>query len=603
MARSMSYKRPKNLKRALKQLLGYLGRHKWLLLLVFFLVTIAAVSNLLGTFAIKFVVGAALSHDIGYLALVCGVTAGSYFLGVSSTLAFSQIMVVLAQKVVYDMRKDLFAKIQDLPLRFFDTTAYGDIMSGFTNDVETVSEALNNSFAALIENTITLIGTIICIFVLSWQLSLIVMAFYAVLCVYLFFASKKSKTYFRRQQESLGQLSGLAEEHIRGMKAVKVFNHEKASIDEFERIAENLSQTSTKALSYSNSMVPMVMALSYFNYAIIAILGGILTLNGSVAIENLASYLVFVRQTSMPINRVTSQSNILLNALASSERIFGFIDNEPEIDDGEFRLVLSEEDGKKKGWWEKDGQRIPLRGKVEFKDVTFSYDGKKNVLKHLSLVASPGQKIAFVGSTGAGKTTVTNLINRFYDVSEGSIEYDGIDVRKIKKDSLRNAMALVLQDTHLFTGTVAENIRFGNLGADMEKVRAAARLADADGFISRLGDGYETMISSDGANLSQGQRQLLAIARAAAADPPVLILDEATSSVDTYTEKLIEEGMDKLMENRTVFVIAHRLSTVRNADQIIVLENGEVVERGNHSQLLALKGRYYQLYTGKAELA
>lgn len=598
MARNFSYKRPKNLKKAFLQLMSYIGHHKYMLILVFFLVAVSAVANLIGTYSIKNVVAAGVDDKLEALGLTCGVVAVLYACGVASTFAYSQIMVHLAQSVVYDMRKDLYRKVQDLSLSYFDETPYGDIMSCFTNDVETVSEALNNSFASLIENAITLIGTIVCIFVLSWQLSLIVMAFYVLMFGYLFFASKRSKRYFKLQQEKLGALSGYAEEHIRGMKVVKVFNHEETSLEEFDKASDDLYRTSVKALSYSNSMVPMVMAISYFNYAIVAILGGIFTMKSLIPLENLSSYLVFVRQTSMPINRCTTQSNIILNALASSERIFALIDSSPEVDDG---TIVLEKDGDK-NYWVGENLKEELKGDVRFEHVTFGYEEGSRVLDDISLYAKPGQKIAFVGSTGAGKTTITNLINRFYDVNEGRITYDGIDVKKIKKASLRSSLGMVLQDTHLFTGTIEENIRFGNLSASFDDVVKAAKLANADSFIRRLPQGYKTILTSDGSNLSQGQRQLLAIARAAVMNPPVLILDEATASVDTYTEKLIEEGMDTLMENRTVFVIAHRLSTVRNADAIIVLEHGKIIERGTHEDLLKLKGRYYELYTGKSEL-
>ena len=603
MARVMSYKRPKNLKKAFRELLSYLGHHKWMLLLVFILVFISSMANIIGTFAIRFVVSAALSKDLSQLALTVGSVAVLYFFGIVSSLSYTQIMVYLSQRVVYEMRRDLFNRVEDLPVSFFDNTAFGDIMSCFTNDVETVSEALNNAFAAIIENFITLIGTIVCIFVLSWQLSLTVMAFYILMFTYLFFASKRSKHYFKLQQENLGKLSGFAEETIRGMKVVKVFNHEEDSLKVFDDASDALCETSYKALSYANSLVPMVMALSYFNYALVAILGGLWTLNGLMLSENLASYLVFVRQTSMPINRFTQQANIILNSLASSERIFSLINSPIEADQGEVKLTYKIENGKKVYYWDNKGELIPLKGDVRFENVVFSYVEGHPILKNISLYAKPGQKIAFVGSTGAGKTTITNLINRFYDIDSGKITYDGIDIKDISKASLRSSLGMVLQDTHLFTGTIEENIRFGNLEASFEDVVNASKLANADSFIKRLPNGYQTVLSSDGANLSQGQRQLIAIARAAIMNPQVLILDEATASVDTYTEKLIEKGMDKLMENRTVFVIAHRLSTVRNANAIIVLENGNIIERGDHEALIEQKGRYYELYTGKSELS
>ena len=605
MAKVYTYKRPKDLKQTFKKLMSYLGHHRWTLLIVAILVVISSLANLLGTFSIKIVVQYALDANVDGLLTTCIVVGLCYILGAVATLGYTQIMVYLAQKVVYEMRRDVFKNLQKLPVKYFDNTSNGDIMSVFTSDVETVSEALNNSFASTVEYFVQLVGTTICIFVLSWFLSLLVMVFYVIMAVYLVISGKKSKYYFKMQQNTLGELSGYTEEAIQGMKVIKVFNHEQESLKEFKNVSTTLSSSSYHALSFSNSMVPMVMSLSYFNYAIVAVVGGIAAMNSFLgfSIPSLASYLVFTRQTTIPINRFTQQANIILNALASAERIFALAEEKPEINEGTFTLVEKEENGKRISYWKDGDKLIKVCGDVRFNDVSFGYNKDKMILKHLSLYAKPGQKIAFVGSTGAGKTTITNLINRFYDVDEGEITFDSINIKNIEKKSLRQALGMVLQDTHLFAGTIMENIRFGKLDATREEVIAACKLANADSFIKRLPNGYDTVISSDGENLSQGQRQLLAIARAAVSNPEVLILDEATSSVDTYTEKLIQRGMDKLMENRTVFVIAHRLSTVRNADAIIVLENGEIIERGNHDELLKLKGHYYQLCTGNKELS
>ena len=419
--------------------------------------------------------------------------------------------------------------------------------------------------------------------------------------LYIRYSGKRSKTFYQKQQSHLGDLDGYIEEMVAGQKVVKVFNHEEENLRQFQEKNEALRKAGTGAQAYAATMVPAVVSISYINYAIVAALGGFMAMKGMTDVGSLASYLVFVRQAALPINQFTQQSNFLLAALAGAERVFEAMDQTPEVDEGQVRLVKET----KGGWaWQKpDGTKVPLRGDVRFDHVTFGYEDDHPILKDISLFAKPGQKIAFVGSTGAGKTTITNLINRFYDVQQGKVTYDGIDVKDIKKDDLRRSLGIVLQDTHLFAGTIADNIRFGKLDATLEEVKQAAKIANADSFIRRLPEGYDTMVTADGANLSQGQRQLLAIARAAVADPPVLILDEATSSIDTRTESLIEKGMDQLMEGRTVFVIAHRLSTVRNAAAIMVLEQGQIVERGDHEDLLAQKGEYYQLYHGMFELS
>ncbi|WP_417061497.1 ABC transporter ATP-binding protein [Enorma massiliensis] len=619
--------KPQNLIATLRELLAYMGRHKLLFLAVALLVSVSAIANLLGTYMIRPVVDSLAGG--AYADFVAGIiaTALIYAAGVVAAFAYTQVMVHAAQKVLVDIRRDLFAHLQKLSLSYFDTHNRGDIMSYFTNDVDTVAEAMNNSFAMVIQSAIQIVGTLAMIFILNWQLSLVVVVGYVCMFAYIRYSTNKSRGFYQRQQSVLGELDGYIEEMVTGQKVVKVFNHEEANLAGFRDKNERLRVAGTSAQSYAASMVPAVVSISYVNYAIVAVLGGWMALTGQTDVGVLASYLVFVRQTALPINQFTQQSNFLLSALAGAERVFAAMRVEPEADEGKVMLVETGEDAW--AWKVPDGYGIgawgalvpvaernmaadgtvlttgliPLRGDVRFHAVNFGYTPEHEVLHDINLFAKPGQKIAFVGSTGAGKTTITNLINRFYDVQHGEITYDGINVKNIAKSALRSSLGIVLQDTHLFTGTIADNIRFGKLDATDEEVRAAAKIANADSFIRRLPDGYNTMVTSDGANLSQGQRQLLAIARAAVADPPVLILDEATSSIDTRTEMLIGRGMDQLMRGRTTFVIAHRLSTVRDADAIMVLEQGRVVERGSHDELIAQHGRYYQLYTGMLELS
>ncbi len=619
--------KPQNLIATLHELLAYMGRHKLLFLAVALLVSVSAIANLLGTYMIRPVVDSLAGG--AYADFVAGIVATAliYATGVVAAFAYTQVMVHASQKVLVDIRRDLFAHLQKLPLSYFDTHNRGDIMSYFTNDVDTVAEAMNNSFAMVIQSAIQIVGTLAMIFILNWQLSLVVVVGYVCMFAYIRYSTNKSRGFYQRQQSVLGELDGYIEEMVTGQKVVKVFNHEEANLAGFRDKNERLRVAGTSAQSYAASMVPAVVSISYVNYAIVAVLGGWMALTGQTDVGVLASYLVFVRQTALPINQFTQQSNFLLSALAGAERVFAAMRVEPEADEGKVTLVKTGEDAW--AWKVPDGYGIgvwgalvpvaernmaadgtvlttgliPLRGDVRFHAVNFGYTPEHEVLHDINLFAKPGQKIAFVGSTGAGKTTITNLINRFYDVQHGEITYDGINVKNIAKSALRSSLGIVLQDTHLFTGTIADSIRFGKLDATDEEVRAAAKIANADSFIRRLPDGYNTMVTSDGANLSQGQRQLLAIARAAVADPPVLILDEATSSIDTRTEMLIGRGMDQLMRGRTTFVIAHRLSTVRDADAIMVLEQGRVVERGSHDELIAQHGRYYQLYTGMLELS
>ena len=614
MAKYVGYKRPKNTKKTLLHLMKYLGLHKWMFMLVALLVFVSAGANIMGTYLLKPVINKFIlpGNREGLLLAVAGM-AVMYICGALATLGYNQLMIRSAQKVVKEIRSDLFAHVQKLPLKYFDAHTHGELMSRFTNDVDTVQEAMNNSFAMIIQSFMMLFGTVVMMMVLSLQLSLIVVAFLLIMFVFIKFNGQRSKKYFQRQQAELGKINGFVEEMTAGLKVEKVFNHEKKDFEAFCEMNENLRKESTNALTFSGMMVPTIVSLSYVNYAVSACVGGLFTLMGLLDIGSLAAYLVYVRQSAMPLNQFTQQVNFLLAALSGTERIFEMMEEEPEEDMGKVTLCrVREEDGTLKETEEYTGrfawklpdtkQLVPLKGDVRFHDVVFGYVPERKILNGISLYAKPGQKIAFVGSTGAGKTTIINLINRFYEIQSGTITYDGIDIRDIKKDDLRRSLAMVIQETHLFTGTIADNIRYGRLDASLEEVKEAARIANADSFIRRLPKGYDTMLYSDGSNLSQGQRQLLAIARAAVAKPPVLILDEATSSVDTRTERLIEKGMDAIMEGRTVFVIAHRLSTVRNSKAIMVLEKGEIIERGSHEELLDLKGRYYQLYTGQFEL-
>lgn len=601
MARYTGYKRPKNTKKALAELFRYMGYHKWLLLVVAVLVFISTGANVAGTYLLKPVINQfILPGDIR--GLICALTGMGimYLCGALSTFGYNRLMVKTSQKVAADIRRDLFAHVQKLPLKYFDDHTHGELMSRFTNDVDTVQEALNNSFTMVIQSSLTLTGTVVMLLVLNVYMSLIVIVFLCIMFIFIKWNGRRSKEYYNRQQAYLADINGFVEEMAAGQKVEKVFNHEEEDLKVFREKNEALRRASTKALGYSGMMVPSIVSLSYANYAVSACAGGLLAIAGLMDLGSLAAYLVYVRQSAMPLNQFTQQVNFILSALAGAERIFEMMHEEPEIDEGKVRLVRT---GKTEyAWQDEKGEQTPLRGDVRFENVTFGYVPGKKVLDRISLYAKPGQKIAFVGSTGAGKTTIINLINRFYEIQGGRILYDGIDIREIRKDDLRRSLAMVIQDTHLFTGTIMDNIRYGNLAAADDEVEEAARLANADSFIRRLPDGYRTMLYSDGSNLSQGQRQLLAIARAAVAHPPVLILDEATSSIDTRTERLIEKGMDAIMEGRTVFVIAHRLSTVRNSKAIMVLEHGTIIERGDHEELLEHKGRYYQLYTGMYEL-
>ena len=628
MARIANYNRPKNTRRTLMQMLSYLGRHKWYMLMIALLVTVSASASILGTYLLKPVINNyIIPGDIPGLVKMLILMGILYLCGALSCYAYNQMMVHISQQVVSEIRSDLFVHTQRLPLTYFDAHTHGELMSRFTNDVDTISEALNSSFAMMIQSFITITGTLAMLLILSLKLSLIVMVFLALMILFIRFNGRRSKKYFVQQQKYLGSINGFVEEMVAGQKVEKVFNHEAQDYEEFCRRNEAFRAAATKALTYSGMTVPTIVSLSYINYALSACVGGLFALAGLTDLGTLASYLVYVRQSAMPMNQFTQQINFLLAALSGAERIFDMMNEGQESDEGSLTLcnVAVDGNGEMKecagftqdfAWKvpagvtvftdaDNSGQAfrlVPLKGDVRFNQVVFGYTPEKTILNGISLYAKPGQKIAFVGSTGAGKTTIINLVNRFYEINSGSITYDGIDIRDIKKDDLRRSLSMVIQDTHLFTGTIADNIRYGRLDATDGDVVNAAKVANAHSFIRRLPQGYDTVLHSDGSNLSQGQRQLLAIARAAISRPPVLILDEATSSIDTRTEKLIEKGMDALMDGRTVFVIAHRLSTVRNSKAIMVLEKGEIIERGNHDELLEQKGRYYQLYTGQFEL-
>ena len=611
---SHGFQRPKDIKGTFRKLMGYVGRYKGSLVLVAVCLVVSSGASVATSYMLKPLLNSyIIPGDFPGLFKMLLLMGGLFALSSLCSYAYARIMVHVAQHTVAALRQDLFDRLQELPVSYYDRHQSGDLMSRFTNDIDTISEMLNSSFASIISNVLTFVGTVVMMIVLNPWLTLITFLFLGLMAVVVKTIGGRSRTNFQRQQAALGAMNGYIEEMIEGQKVIKVFNHEDEAITRFTGLNGSYRDAATAAQAYAGMMMPAMGNLSKINYAVTCCVGGLLAIGGVFDVGSLGAYLLYVKQVSQPVGQISQQINTLLAAAAGAERIFAVMEEQPEADDGKTVIVRVEKNGdtltetaERTGHWawkKPDGTLVELRGDVRFDHVTFSYDGEKTVLNDVSLFAKPGQKIAFVGSTGAGKTTITNLINRFYDVQEGTITYDGINVKDIEKASLRRSLGMVLQDTHLFTGTIADNIRYGKLDATDEEIRAAARLANADSFIRHLPQGYDTVITGDGAGLSQGERQLLAIARAAVSDPPVLILDEATSSIDTRTETLIEKGMDSLMEGRTVFVIAHRLSTVRNAQAILVLENGQIIERGDHAQLLEEKGRYYQLYTGQAKLS
>lgn len=649
--KGMSAPRPENIKGTIGRLLKYLKPHAGKMVAVFICVLISSFANIAGTavlapllnglaavkpsadltltgiewldnLAFGFTTGDIVADKITYLTILVSTVAVIYVLGVIANYVSNRLLVSVSTTTMTTMRNQLFSHMQKLPIKVFDTTTHGELMTRYTNDIDVMNEFIARCIPQFVSSILTILGVFTMMFVLSWQLALVMIAMLICMLVVVKIIGGKSQRNFVAQQAAVGKLNGYIEELIEGQKVVKAFNHEEIAVAEFDKINNYWKTVSAKANGYANIMGPIMNNLSHFFYAAIAIVGAFIAISsaeplGFVGI--IAAFLMYIRNITNPIQQIAQQINLVFMAVAGGERVFKLLDTPEEVDDGYVTLVHANideqgnitESATRTGRWAwkhphtETGEitYTELRGDVRFEDVTFGYEENKTVLRDVSLYAEPGQKIAFVGSTGAGKTTITNLINRFYDVPDGKIRYDGININKIKKADLRRSLAMVLQDTHLFTGTVMDNIRYGRLDATDEECIAAAKSANAHQFIKHLPEGYNTMLTRDGENLSQGQRQLLAIARAAVADPPVLILDEATSSIDTRTEWLIEKGMDALMQGRTTFVIAHRLSTVRNSDAIMVLEHGEIIERGNHDALIAQKGKYYQLYTGMFELS
>ena len=614
--------------KTLKRLLAYVFKeYKFLFFIVFVTIIISSVANVLGTLFLRSLIDDYIvplmnraGADFGPLLKMIITMAVIYYVGVISTYVYSRIMVIISQGSLKKIRDDMFSHMETLPIKYFDTHAHGDIMSLYTNDTDALRQMISQGIPQLLSAIITVVSIFVSMIYLSIPLTGIQILIILLMVKVTKFIGGKSGKYFGLQQRDLGALNGYIEEMMEGQKVVKVFCHEEEAKVNFDKLNDMLFDSANNANKYANVLMPIMGNIGYINYVAVAIVGAILAISGFLGftLGALASFLQLTRSFSQTVNQMSQQFNFVIMALAGSERIFKLLDEKKETDEGYVTLVNAEEDEKgnltestkRTGIWawkhpHENGTvtYTKLNGEVVFDDVDFGYNDEKIILHNIKLFAKPGQKIAFVGSTGAGKTTITNLINRFYDIQDGKIRYDGININKIKKDDLRSSLGIVLQDAHLFTGTVADNIRYGKLDATDEEVRAAAKLANADQFIKHLPNGYDTILTGDGGNLSQGQRQLLTIARAAIADPPVLILDEATSSIDTRTEKIVQDGMDKLMKGRTVFVIAHRLSTIKNSDVIMVLEQGRIIERGNHDDLIAEKGKYYQLYTGAFELS
>lgn len=627
--RSRKMEKPKNPLKTFKKIFNYIGAYKWQLLIVIFATIGSVAANLIGTYmlqnALKIIetydaLTATIEETLARLASQVGIIICVYLLGICCAVLSSRLVLNIQTGTLRKFREDMFEKMERLPIRYFDTRTNGEIMARYTTDTDAIREMISNGIPSIINSSLTIIGAFTLMLIFSPLLTLFVIGMLILMLVAVTIVGGKGSKYFIRQQASIANVNGYIEEYISGQKVVQVFCREDQVKEGFAKLNDEHCKTATSAQTFAHILMPIMGNLSYINYVVTAVVGAVLVVNGKMdGVATLIPFLTLSRQFSMPLTQISQQFNGILSALAGAERIFALMEEPPEVDNGYVTLVnaIIDENGNVTESAERTGKwawkhyhkaddtttYVELKGAVEFENVVFGYEENKTVLNGVSLYARPGQKIALVGSTGAGKTTITNLINRFYDVPDGKIRYDGININKIKKDDLRRSLAMVLQDTHLFTGTVRENIRYGNLNATDEQIERAAKLANAHDFITLMPDGYDTIINADGSNLSQGQRQLLSIARAAVADPPVLILDEATSSIDTRTEALIEQGMDKLMEGRTVFVIAHRLSTVRNAHAILVMENGQIIERGNHDQLIAQRGKYYQLYNGMFELS
>lgn len=619
--RKQSFAKPKNAKGTFRRILKYFKPYRGQLVLVLIGLLASVAANIAGTYMLRPIINEYIIPWIGsenpdFTGLIgqLAVMAAVYTIGILGTFMYNRLMINVSTGTLLKLRLEMFTKMQTLPISYFDKRTHGEIMSTYTNDTDVMREMISQGLPSFISSAVRIIGVFTMMIVLNPILTGIAILMLVIMMLITKTIAGRSGRFFKARQDSVGKVNGYIEEMIEGQKVVKVFCHEQAVNSRFDELNETLRRNTAAASTLASIMGPIMNNLSHVTYAIIAASGGLLGVAGIIDIGTLGAFLQYTRSFSMPVAEISQQANNVLSALAGAERIFALLDEKAEEDEGDIVMVNARVNEKGEleecsertdiwAWKKPTGELIRVRGDVRFEDVTFSYDGKVDVLKNVSLYAKPGQKIAFVGSTGAGKTTITNLINRFYDIQSGRITYDGIPIRQIKKASLRGSLGMVLQDTHLFTGTVRENIRYGRLDATDEEIVSAAKLANAHYFISHLPEGYDTVLTADGANLSQGQRQLIAIARAAVADPPVLILDEATSSIDTRTESLIEKGMDSLMKDRTVFVIAHRLSTVRNSDAIMVLEHGEIIERGNHDELIKQQGKYYQLYMGMFELS